>query len=122
MKTTSFPLRILFAAFLLLPWAGVFAQQRPTGPQQVVLQVDGLTSATRDAVMKDLSTSADVELVYACVPAGILVFASRIGQNRVDLEQRSRAALTSRSATLRAHTLDQSQAQVEAACSQARNR
>lgn len=114
--------RTLFLLLLLLPMAGLRAQQRTAPPEKVVMHVEGLTSATRDALVRDLGSAHDVELVYACVPAGLLVFASRTSQNRSDLETRCRAALLARSVTATARTLDQSQADAEAACTQFRNR
>jgi len=41
----------------------------------LVLRVEGLTSGQRDAIVRDLRTGDGARLVYACVPAGILVFA-----------------------------------------------
>ncbi|MCW5899241.1 MAG: hypothetical protein KIT10_08210 [Flavobacteriales bacterium] len=46
--------------------------QRPAGDEMVLL-VKGLTSDTRDAIANDLRQSGEGKLVYACVPAGILV-------------------------------------------------
>lgn len=122
MKNSPIFLRSFWLALVLALGAACQAQQQATSREVVTLQIEGLTSATRDAITRDLGTTDDVQVVFACVPAGIIVLGSRSGQSKAQVEERSRRVLSSRSTNLRARTVDQSLAQAEAACEQARNR
>ncbi len=117
-RTTRLPLLVA----LLLSISGAYAQERIPKPRPVVLQVEGLTTATRDGLIRDLASSSDLELVYACVPAGILVFGTRTSLSRSDIESRGRAMLTSRSSSDQVRRLDHDLAAAEEACAQVRNR
>ena len=61
----------LLALGLILAFQGqVHAQQ------QVGLRITSLTSAERDSTARVVQASHDLRLIYACVPAGILIFAT----------------------------------------------
>ena len=109
--------------WILLSTLGIQAQaQRPAAlPARITLHVDGLTSATRDA-LNSTTTPGEPRLVFACVPAGILVLESTANETPAQLESRIVNALTSRSAAERARVVDQSLEQAEAACASIRNR
>lgn len=122
MKNSPIFQRSFWLALALGLGAACQAQQRTTSHEVVTLHVEGLTSATRDAITRDLGQADDVRVVFACVPAGIIVLEARNGQTKAQVEERSRTLLTSRSTSLRPRTVDQTLAQAEAACEQARNR
>lgn len=44
--------------------------------QQIGLRITSLTSAERDSTARILEASHTLRLIYACVPAGVLVFAT----------------------------------------------
>lgn len=122
MKNSPIFLRLVWLAVVLALGAACFAQQRTDQREVVTFQVEGLTSATRDELTRDLAQANDVRMVFACVPAGIIVLEGRNGQSRTQVEDRTRSLLSSRASNLRARTVDQSLAQAENACEQARNR
>ncbi|MBX2977884.1 MAG: hypothetical protein KF905_01190 [Flavobacteriales bacterium] len=97
--------------------------QRPTDAQGAyVVRVAGLTSASRDAIARELQHNNEVRLSYACVPAGILVFEPvRSGdREQTKLRTASALALVIRQQDLEETSMDRTRA--EELCSQARNR
>ncbi|HRH38528.1 MAG TPA: hypothetical protein PK760_09290, partial [Flavobacteriales bacterium] len=50
------------------------AQAAAQAGQHFAVHVEGLTNEDRDAVQKQLHGRQDLKLVFACVPAGIMVF------------------------------------------------
>ncbi len=62
--------RPLLFLFMLLACNGLMAQET------IGLHVDALTSAERDSLVARSHQAGDLHVVYACVPAGILVLAS----------------------------------------------
>lgn len=122
MKTLPLFLRMLWLVFPLVHSAAGFAQQPTATPERITLAVNGLTSETRAHLVRELKRSGDAEIIFACVPAGIIVLEARNGQAATLLETRSRSLLTERSAGLQPRKLDRSLAQAEALCEQARNR
>lgn len=122
MKTPATFLRMLWLALVLTASIGSHAQQPDAGRARLTLQVDGLTSETRDALSHALERSGEARIAFACVPAGILVIEARQGQSKAQLETRSRDLLTQRSTALRSRSIEHTLAQAEAACAQARNR
>jgi len=110
------------ALFLVIPWTGSHAQQLLPSTEHITVQLEGLDSATRDALVSDLRMNTDLRLVFACVPAGILVFESRTARNRSQLEDRSRTLLMGRANGSTPRFIDQSLEQAETACSEVRNR
>jgi hypothetical protein len=67
----------LILLFVALISAQANAQQ--PAPGLCTMVVKGLDSATRDALSRDLQNASGTRLVYACVPAGILVFSTPQG-------------------------------------------
>ncbi|MBL7951335.1 MAG: hypothetical protein JNM62_06405 [Flavobacteriales bacterium] len=122
MKNSPIFLRSFWTMLVLAIGATCIAQQRTPSREVMTLHVEGLTSATRDAITSDLHQAGDLRVVFACVPAGVIVLEARNGQNKAQIEERTRILLSQRAAHLRARTMDQSLAQAEAACEQARNR
>lgn len=122
MKTYATFLRLLGLAVVLMCSTHSQAQLPDASRERITLEVDGLTSETRDALSRELERSGEARIAFACVPAGILVIEARQGQSRTQLETRSQSLLTQRSAALRSRTVDRSLAQAEAACAQARTR
>lgn len=98
------------------------AQSAPVAREHITLHVEGLTSATRDDLSRELKHSGEMEIAFACIPAGIIVFEARKGQSKTQLEAGSRLLLSRRSSGSNARNLNRSLAQAEAACEQARNR
>lgn len=97
-----------------------FAQAQQ--PERLVLQLEGLTSEHRDAMTRTLSTAGEARIVFACVPAGIVVLEGMDGTSRTRLEQRGRELATERSLVLRRIEQAATIAQAEAACAQVRDR
>jgi len=115
-------LRMLLIALLATYSVRSHAQRPVTTPERVTMRVEGLTSETRDALTRELALTGEATVAFACVPAGILVLEARQGQSRSQLEDRSRSLITARSAHANVRKMDQTLAQAEAACAQARNR
>jgi hypothetical protein len=110
------------ALFLASPWMGSQAQEKVPSVERITVQLDGLDSATRDALAAELRPSTDLQLVFACVPAGILVFESRSTNGRTQLEARTRMLLNGRANGATPRFVDQSLEQAEHACSVVRDR
>jgi len=60
----------------LLFLLALFASNRLVAQETIGLQITALTSAERDSVVSLTQASGDLQLVYACVPAGVLVLAT----------------------------------------------
>ncbi|HRF78818.1 MAG TPA: hypothetical protein PL070_01895 [Flavobacteriales bacterium] len=115
-------LRMLLIALLATYSVCSHAQRPTTTPERVTMRVEGLTSETRDALTRELAQTGEATVAFACVPAGILVLEARHGQSRSQLEDRSRSLIIARSAHANVSKVEQTLAQAEAACAQARNR
>lgn len=61
---------------LVLAVFSLFFSESIRAQEAIGLQVSGLTSAERDSISLHRSGPEELHLVYACVPAGILVFGS----------------------------------------------
>src|SRR5688572_18839719 len=83
-------------AFLPLFVAVASAQRPGTARNSISLHVEGLTSEMRDGLSRELAGTTDLELVFACVPAGILVFEGTAG---------TQAALLDRTLSLMEHRI-----------------
>lgn len=104
---------------LLLPLS-LMAQSGRIQDQHYAVRVPGLTAEDRDAVQRDLQGRTDLKLVYACVPAGVLVFESATGEAKQQARQRAWPMIE---ATRKTHEeLTGGLAEAETACAQARNR
>ena len=91
-------------------------------PERLTLQLEGLTSDHRDAMARDLATSGEARIAFACVPAGIIVLEGAGGTSRSRLEERGRELVTGQSLVLRRSEPQGSIAQAEVACAQVRDR
>ena len=103
---------------LLVLWAIPFrsAAQDRTDGDLLVFQIEGLTSATRDALVQDLAGDLDLQVVFACVPAGLLAFRARNNEDRT----RAEMLVHDRANGATAHRTDLELAALEQACSQVR--
>ena len=109
-----------FLAVLLLQFLAVGAveshAQTATGADTIVLEIAGLDSETRDAIVRRTHESPDSRVVFACVPAGILVVEATDGATRQVLAQRAAGMLGGRPSTV----TNLSRAQAEERCAQTR--
>lgn len=105
-------------AFFALP--GLHAQS--TASTTLAVHVADLTSEERDAVAQALEASGEARMVFACVPAGVMVFAPKADRSTHTLRSQSLAALNARMPQQRIHETTLSLADAEAACDEARNR
>ncbi|MDQ3099987.1 MAG: hypothetical protein M3R08_01255 [Bacteroidota bacterium] len=100
----------------------LFAQAPAVQRSEIVVTVEGLTSEVRDGVKRDLKSNGDLELIYACVPAGILVFQARQGvtpeRSRADLKPLLEHRIARNKISVA--TMDRNTA--EERCAEARNR
>lgn len=121
MTTNSLFFRHLWVATLLL-WAAALNAQHAPVSEHLTFVVEGLSTDQRDALVRDAGRTDQLRVVFACVPAGILVVESRNGTSRAQAELQTRALLAERSTAVRMRRTEQTLAQAEVACEQARNR
>lgn len=96
--------------------------QAPSGEDgPTIVRVNGLNASTRDAVVSELSRTSGMRLVYACVPAGILVFESD-DRNVRQARMRSVSAVEKHARAKDITVLPISRKEAEEQCAQARNR
>ncbi len=108
------PIPLLFL-FTLLACNSLMAQET------IGLRVDALTSAERDSFVASGHNPGDLHVVYACVPAGILVFASdEPTGSREALRTKALAVLTPAIALGRIGTAEITLHEAESACETAR--
>ena len=105
-------------ALFALP--GLRAQS--TNHATLAVHIADLTSDERDAVAQALEASGEARMVFACVPAGVMVFAPKAGRSTHTLRSQSLAALHARMPQQRIQETTLSLADAEAACDEARNR
>lgn len=110
--------RVPFAVFLLtFLLCGDLKAQETIG-----IRVSALTSAERDSLNKRLPATGPLKLIYACVPAGILVFrAAQAGTLREALRSQAVNALAPVIAGNRLGPADLDLQAAEAACQTARD-
>lgn len=111
-KTNFF--RLLLLA-LMAPAVAIAQQPSRTG-HELVLRIDGLTSAERDAFKQALPADGSLELVYACVPAGILVIGSQGAATKTELRTQALPLATERLGTARVSEPAMDRLQAEAQC------
>lgn len=87
----------------------------------LTVHIDGLTTQDRDAIQQRLGDRSDLKLVFACVPAGIMVFTAEAGVQKSIIRQRAIPELSTRIDASRITEMQQSIAESESACAQARN-
>ncbi|MBK7944305.1 MAG: hypothetical protein IPJ85_02885 [Flavobacteriales bacterium] len=112
---------MMAASLLLLLPFGLKAQSGNPNTGHYAVRVIGLTAADRDALQQDLKGRNDLKLVFACIPAGVLVFASQAESKQV-VEQRALPLLEAKAHRSRIEELTGGLADAEDACTQARNR
>lgn len=108
------PILLLFLFILL-------ACNRLAAQENLGLRVDALTSAERDSLVARSHQPGELQVVYACVPAGILVFAadSPVG-SREALRTKALAAMASVIAIGRVGSAELTLHEAESACETAR--
>lgn len=108
------PIPLLFL-FSLLACSHLMAQDT------IGLRVDGLTSDERDSLVASSRSSEVLQVVYACVPAGMLVFASATPvESREALRTKALAALAPVIAIGRIGATELTLHDAESACETAR--
>ena len=118
--------KILLRLFLVIAFAApiaapAIAQNASPAVASAIFVVDGLTADMRDGLQRDLATRNDLKLVFACVPAGILVFEGHTGSHE-QLYDRLTPVLEQRISRQRIVMLDTGRSSVEQQCAEARNR
>jgi hypothetical protein len=112
----------LFALLAMILCTGIGSHaQSSTRVRTITVEVEGLTTGTRDAITRDLQHREDLRLAYACVPAGILVFESP-ATVRQDIRDMVTPLLEHRVARQRTRFTDVERNTAEDRCAQARNR
>lgn len=112
---------LLTALLLTLAFPGPASAQQPTGEAaELVLRVNGLTSAERDALTRALPADGSVRLVYACVPAGILILDAPHQGSRAAVREQVMPLATKRIATNRITEPAMDRTQAEAQCASLR--
>ncbi len=106
--------------FILLSFP-LKAQLGQPADRSYAVQVTGLNSELRDNLERELKGRTDLRLVYACVPAGVLVFEARNSESKQEARLRAQPLLEHKALLTRARELPGGQTEAEAACLQARN-
>ena len=75
MARTAVVLRAISLALLL----ACIAQRPLLAQESMGLRITALTSAERDSLAASARASGDLRMIYACVPAGLVVFATQGG-------------------------------------------
>ncbi len=120
MKT--FVLLRLVALLLLTSGLHQAVHAQASSPATYAVRVAALTSAERDAVVRDLTDNGSARLVFACVPAGVLVFEAAPQRTREAARASASSALQARTRPDRITELAMSLSEAEVACAEARNR
>ncbi len=78
----------------LLILLALFATIQLKAQEPVGIRISALTSAERDLLVQTARDAGEMHVVYACVPAGIIVFAANSGTtSRENLRTKALAAL-----------------------------
>ena len=75
-------------ALLAICLSAQLRAQEPVG-----LHINALTSAERDSISRQMPGTEGLHVIYACVPAGILVLGSDSNISRADLRSQAIQAL-----------------------------
>ena len=106
---------------LLLFLLTFFATNQLLAQEPVGLRITALTSAERDALVQSTRNAGEMHVVYACVPAGIIVFAANAGTtSRESLRTKAMAALAPLVSAARIEPTDITLQAAETACENAR--
>lgn len=113
---------VVLAAGLLatLPF-NLSAQSGQDSGSSYALRIAGLTSEDRDDLRTVLNGRDDLKLVFACVPAGVLVFEPAPGETKQHALQRARPLLEAKAGRSRWEELPGGLAEAEAECNNARD-
>lgn len=122
MKRTACFAWLAPAAVFLLAVQPALSQSVPDSDRTIVVQVEGLTAEDRDALQHAVNAQPGLELPFACVPAGILVFAGSAGESKAAVRQRALPLLSARANGQRVTELNLNLVRTEQACAEARNR
>lgn len=122
MKNLVLLMRTAIVLMTILPWTiDLHAQDASSAPASTIVQVEGLTAEQRDALQQDLRGRSDLKIVFACVPAGLLVFEHSGPAPKAELDQRAltlvRSHTSEANVSAQRGTMD-----VERACALMRNR
>jgi hypothetical protein len=109
------------SVLFLLPFC-LKAQAPASADRAFAVRVHGLKNEDRDALQRELNGRIDLRLVYACVPAGVLVFEALPAETKQQAQQRALPLLEAKALRARTEELIGGKAEAEAACAQARNR
>jgi len=110
------------AAAILLSSIEAQGQSGSQGHRTYAVQVEGLTTQDRDALTRSLAAEPGLKLVFACVPAGLLVFEATEGGPRSMAKERSLPVMRARIHAARITEVDHGLSEAEEACAQQRNR
>ena len=113
---------LLGLALVLGTSCGLQAQSTPTASSTYAVRIAGLTSEERDAVVRELAITDQTRIVFACVPAGVLVFGPAPTKSREVARAHASAAIATHVQAQRVTEAPISLADAEAACAEARNR
>ena len=107
--------------FLLLFLLAFFATNQLRAQAPVGIRITALTSAERDALVQSTRDAGEMKVVYACVPAGIIVFTSNTeSTSRQSLRTKAMAALAPIVTEARIEPADITLQAAETACENAR--
>lgn len=112
----------VLALALMLSTNALHAQHHVDSRERLILRVTGLTSATRDAIARDLNTGNQARLVFACVPAGILVLEPVRTASRQQIRNIALPTVQQRAGSASITELSFSTEDAEAECAQVRDR
>lgn len=121
-KAISSRLFVTIAILFVLSLNRLCAQAPTDATASMTVKVKGLTSEGRDAIVRSLDPAAGVRLVFACVPAGILVFE---GESLRDRNAVREQALQRSAQHVRRQDVTEvniSRQEAEEQCAEARNR
>lgn len=113
--------RLLLGILLMLNLLSAKAQSQQANDRTYSMRIANLTSEERDAIVSDLSKGSDARVVFACVPAGIMVFEAAPTKDRIQARQATVARIEARTRRERLNDGPASLAEAEAACANARN-
>ena len=119
-------IRILIIATLLSALTGMELLAQHADPASkgaiMALKVERLTAAERDALTLELSRTGMGRVVFACVPAGILVIEPNVQTDRRTLREHALPLLQRAERGAEVKEMNLSLAQAELRCSEARMR
>ncbi len=121
MERNSFIKCLWIIGLILIAHLGLQASTPPSQPGRSAFRIDGLTSATRDALAQDLALDGGFRIAFACVPAGILVVESTSGSMRQEDTDRLLPLLQNRSGTNDVIPLTLTASEWESECENVRN-